>query len=66
MGGFLSSPKPPPPPPPPPPPAVMPTPDDAQVKAAKKKSVARQSALSGRESTLLTSPLSGRDEKMGG
>lgn len=34
----------------------MPTPDDAQVKLAKRRSVARQSSRSGRVSTIFTDP----------
>lgn len=53
--------------PPPPPPAVIPDVDDAAVKEAKKKSIAKQAARAGsRESTFLTSPFGGGETKMGG
>ena len=68
MSGILSSPKAPAAPAAPPPPPVMPTPDDEAVNAAKKKRVARLSAVGGRESTFLTSPFGsgGSSVKMGG
>lgn len=37
-----------------PPPVVIPLVDDAQVRAAKKKSIAKQTQTSGRASTMLT------------
>lgn len=66
MGGFLSAPKAPAAPVAPPPPPVMPTPDDTAVTTAKKKSVSKIAALSGRESTFLSSPFGGDSTKMGG
>lgn len=41
-------------------PTVMPLPDDAAIKAAKKRSIIRQMGRSGRDSTILTG------DKLGG
>lgn len=51
-------------PPPIQPPAVMPTPDDAAIKAAKQRQLASIMARSGRQSTVLTDN-SGQNDKLG-
>ncbi len=48
------------------PPPVMPTPDDAAVRSAQRRSIAAQLARRGRQSTILTDPLGGGDSKLGG
>ncbi len=45
------------------PPAVMPTPDDEQVRAAKKRQLQASQQKSGRQSTILTDY--GNGEKLG-
>lgn len=45
------------------PPAVMPTPDDAEVRAAKKRKLASVMQQSGRQSTILTDY--GTSDKLG-
>lgn len=42
-------------------PAKMPEPDDAAVRAAKRRSIAAQSQRQGRDSTVLSDPLAGTD-----
>lgn len=48
-------------PPPVAPPPVMPVPDDAAVQAAKRRSIAMQLQRRGRQSTILTDPVTGGD-----
>lgn len=49
-----------------PPPPVMPTPDDKAVEAAKRRSIAAQIARRGRQSTMLTDPVTGGSDTLGG
>lgn len=61
MGGIFGSPDYPAPAPTPaiPEPTVMPIPDDAEMRRARKKSIARQRARGGRQETILTDKLGG-------
>lgn len=49
-----------------PPPTPMPVPDDAAVAAAKKRSIAAQLQRRGRASTILTDPVTGGSDALGG
>lgn len=62
MSGLFSTPK----APVIPPPAPMPTPDDAAILAAKKKTVAAARLRTGRSSTILTDYGTPKSDRFGG